>query len=150
LYNRKASNEQWAERTISIVKRGFCLEFLGVLSCTMPFEVMDHRGSTTASSHYFEDIHLPAEVSSKIYAVTFFLSNIDCFISMCALRLSLCAGKKQYCDLIFVCYLSNLLATFIGQRQIGFWNPNTMPDHQGWCHLIIYPLNYLNLLISVA
>ncbi|XP_061956371.1 protein MEI2-like 1 isoform X1 [Populus nigra] len=43
----------------------------------MPFEVMDHRGSTTASSHYFEDIHLPAE------------------------------------------------------RQIGFWNPNTMPDHQG-------------------
>ncbi|KAI5569606.1 hypothetical protein BDE02_12G087700 [Populus trichocarpa] len=42
----------------------------------MPFEVMDHRGSTTASSHYFEDIHLPAE------------------------------------------------------RQIGFWNPNTMPDHQ--------------------
>ncbi|KAJ6748315.1 RNA RECOGNITION MOTIF-CONTAINING [Salix purpurea] len=43
----------------------------------MPFEVMDHRGSTTASSHYFEDIHLPTE------------------------------------------------------RQIGFWKPNTMPDHQG-------------------
>ncbi|KAJ6418002.1 hypothetical protein OIU84_001399 [Salix udensis] len=42
----------------------------------MPFEVMDHRGSTTASSHYFEDIHLPTE------------------------------------------------------RQIGFWKPNTMPDHQ--------------------
>ncbi|KAF9671782.1 hypothetical protein SADUNF_Sadunf12G0084400 [Salix dunnii] len=42
----------------------------------MPFEVMDHRGSTAASSHYFDDIHLPTE------------------------------------------------------RQIGFWKPNTMPDHQ--------------------
>ncbi|XP_061952311.1 protein MEI2-like 1 isoform X1 [Populus nigra] len=42
----------------------------------MPFEVMDHRGSTAASSHYFDDIHFPAE------------------------------------------------------RQIGFWKPNVMPDHQ--------------------
>ncbi|KAG5230410.1 protein MEI [Salix suchowensis] len=27
----------------------------------MPFEVMDHRGSTAASSHYFDDIHFPSE-----------------------------------------------------------------------------------------
>ncbi|CAK7336829.1 unnamed protein product [Dovyalis caffra] len=27
----------------------------------MPFEVMDHRGSTTASPHYFEDVRFPAE-----------------------------------------------------------------------------------------
>uniref|UniRef100_A0A6N2LKL3 RRM domain-containing protein n=1 Tax=Salix viminalis TaxID=40686 RepID=A0A6N2LKL3_SALVM len=27
----------------------------------MPFEVMDHRGSTAASSHYFDDVHFPSE-----------------------------------------------------------------------------------------
>uniref|UniRef100_A0A6N2NER2 Uncharacterized protein n=1 Tax=Salix viminalis TaxID=40686 RepID=A0A6N2NER2_SALVM len=31
------------------------------LFCSMPFEVMDHRGSTAASSHYFDDVHFPSE-----------------------------------------------------------------------------------------
>ncbi|XP_015580065.1 protein MEI2-like 4 isoform X2 [Ricinus communis] len=54
----------------------------------MPFEVMDQRGGT-ASSHYFEDMLLPAE------------------------------------------------------RQIGFWKPHSMPDHQRTGGMVPFPSSKL-------
>lgn len=104
---------------------------------------MDQR-SGTASSHFFEDIWLPAEVFEATYSVIWLPSGSYFFIhgcrlhffSRCYIDYSLFNYTWKKYRLIFICVSSNSLATFIGQIQTGFWKPHSMPDHQSECRSV--------------